>query len=67
VVNDQIVIREMLKMSIQLDHDVMDGDPMARCRSELSEKIEKWLNLLNNKISMGFLPHDYHPKSFKIK
>jgi len=45
VVQDQVVIREMLKMSILMDHDVMDGAPMARFIAELSKNIEKGLNL----------------------
>ena len=45
VVQDQVVIREMLKMSILMDHDVMDGAPMARFIAELSQNIEKGLNL----------------------
>ncbi|WP_278043589.1 2-oxo acid dehydrogenase subunit E2 [Cecembia calidifontis] len=39
------MIREILKMSILLDHDVMDGAPMARFVAELSKNIERGLNL----------------------
>ena len=45
IVDDQVAIREMLKMSILMDHDVMDGAPMARFIAELSQNIEKGLNL----------------------
>ncbi|PSL07344.1 2-oxoacid dehydrogenase/acyltransferase catalytic subunit [Cecembia rubra] len=45
VYNDQIIIREILKMSILMDHDVMDGAPMARFIAELSKNIERGLNL----------------------
>lgn len=45
VINDRIEIREMLKMSILFDHDVIDGAPMARFISELSQNIENGLNL----------------------
>ena len=40
VVNDSIVIREYLKMTILLDHDVIDGAPAARFVSQLSDYIE---------------------------
>lgn len=45
VVNDKIEIREMLNMSILIDHDVIDGAPMARFIRELSSNIEKGLFL----------------------
>ncbi len=41
VVDDIIVIREMLKMTVLIDHDVMDGAPMARFISELTHNIER--------------------------
>ncbi len=41
VVNDQIVIREMLNMTVLLDHDVVDGAMMARFISRLSGNIEE--------------------------
>ena len=45
VIEDRIEIREILNMSILLDHDVIDGAPMARFISELSKNIENGLNL----------------------
>ena len=45
VIKDRIEIREILNMSILLDHDVIDGAPMARFISELSKNIENGLNL----------------------
>jgi pyruvate/2-oxoglutarate dehydrogenase complex dihydrolipoamide acyltransferase (E2) component len=45
VVNDKIEIREMLKMSILIDHDVIDGANMARFISDLSRNIESGLHL----------------------
>jgi pyruvate/2-oxoglutarate dehydrogenase complex dihydrolipoamide acyltransferase (E2) component len=45
VVEDKIEIREMLNMSILLDHDVIDGAPMARFINDLSKNIENGLNL----------------------
>lgn len=45
VVNDMIEIREMLKMSILIDHDVIDGANMARFISDLSRNIENGLNI----------------------
>ncbi|MBU1370673.1 MAG: 2-oxo acid dehydrogenase subunit E2 [Bacteroidetes bacterium] len=45
VIEDKIEIREILNMSILLDHDVIDGAPMARFISELSKHIENGLNL----------------------
>ena len=41
VVNDKIEIREMLNMTVLLDHDVVDGAEMARFISKLSDNIEK--------------------------
>jgi len=41
VVNDQIVIREMLNMTVLIDHDVIDGAAMARFIHQLSKNIEK--------------------------
>jgi pyruvate/2-oxoglutarate dehydrogenase complex dihydrolipoamide acyltransferase (E2) component len=45
VVDDRIEIREMLHMTILLDHDVIDGAPMARFISDFSENIEKGVGL----------------------
>jgi len=45
VVNDSIEIRDILRMSVLIDHDVMDGAPMARFISDLSRNIEHGLNL----------------------
>ena len=40
VLEDEIAIREMLKMTILMDHDVMDGAPMARFVNKLVASIE---------------------------
>ncbi len=45
IIEDKIEIREMLNMSILIDHDVIDGAPMARFISELTKNIENGLNL----------------------
>jgi pyruvate/2-oxoglutarate dehydrogenase complex dihydrolipoamide acyltransferase (E2) component len=45
VVDDAIKIREILNMTVLLDHDVIDGAPMARFISDLSENIEKGTGL----------------------
>ena len=45
VVDDKVEIREVLKMTILLDHDVIDGAPMTRFLSNLSENIEKGIGL----------------------
>ncbi|PKL85310.1 MAG: dehydrogenase [Ignavibacteriae bacterium HGW-Ignavibacteriae-1] len=45
VVDDRIEIREILNMSILLDHDVIDGAQMARFINKLSKNIENGLNL----------------------
>ena len=45
VVEDKVEIREVLKMTILLDHDVIDGAPMTRFLSNLSENIEKGIEL----------------------
>ena len=41
VVKDEIVPREILNMTVLMDHDVVDGAPMARFVSHLSKIIEK--------------------------
>ncbi|MCF7920918.1 MAG: 2-oxo acid dehydrogenase subunit E2 [Candidatus Cloacimonetes bacterium] len=41
VVADKIEVREILKMTILLDHDVMDGANMARFISDLTKNIER--------------------------
>ncbi|MCI1640445.1 MAG: 2-oxo acid dehydrogenase subunit E2 [Bacteroidales bacterium] len=40
VAHDAIEIREILNMSILIDHDVIDGAPMARFINELNNSIE---------------------------
>jgi len=40
-VNDVILIREILKMTVLFDHDVIDGAPMVRFLKDLTEQIEK--------------------------
>jgi len=44
-VNGRIEIREFLNMTVLIDHDVMDGAPMARFISKLSQNIESGLGL----------------------
>jgi len=44
-INQNIEIREMLNLTILLDHDVMDGAPMARFIRDLSGNIENGKNL----------------------
>ncbi|MBN2362683.1 2-oxo acid dehydrogenase subunit E2 [candidate division WOR-3 bacterium] len=41
VVGDNIQIREILNMTILMDHDVIDGSPMARFLSDISQNIQK--------------------------
>jgi len=41
VVDNKIEIREILNMTILLDHNVIDGGPMVRFISDLSENISK--------------------------
>lgn len=45
VIDDRIEIREILNMSILMDHDVIDGAPMARLISDLTKNIENGLNI----------------------
>lgn len=45
VVNDKIEIREVLNMTVLLDHDVIDGAYMARFISKLSENLENGTGL----------------------
>ena len=41
IFNNKIEIREILRISILIDHDVIDGAPMARFICDLSSNIEK--------------------------
>lgn len=41
VVNKQIVIREIMNITVMMDHDVVDGANMARFLSDLTQRIEK--------------------------
>jgi pyruvate/2-oxoglutarate dehydrogenase complex dihydrolipoamide acyltransferase (E2) component len=45
VIDDRIEIREILNMSILIDHDVIDGAPIARLIADLSKNIESGLNI----------------------
>lgn len=45
VVDDKIEIREILHMSVLMDHDVMDGANMARLISDLTKNVEGGMNL----------------------
>lgn len=45
IIDDKIEIREMLNMSILIDHDVIDGAIMARFINELTKNIENGMNL----------------------
>lgn len=45
IINNKIEIREILNMTILLDHDVIDGAPMARFISKLCENLEKGIAL----------------------
>ena len=45
VADNKIEIREMLNMTVLLDHDVMDGAPMARFIRELSNNIRNGIFL----------------------
>ena len=40
VVKDEILIREILNMTILIDHDVIDGAPMVRLLNDLTKTIE---------------------------
>lgn len=44
VAGEAVAIRDILKMTILLDHDVIDGAPMARFVSELAQNLESGLN-----------------------
>ena len=39
-VNGEIVLRDMLNLTILLDHDVIDGAPMARFIADLTQRME---------------------------
>ena len=45
VVDDRIVVRDMLHLTVLLDHAVVDGAPMARFVSNLSENIKNGVGL----------------------
>ena len=49
VIDNEIAIREILNVSILIDHDVMDCAPMARFINELRINIENGLDLKNEK------------------
>ncbi|TAL61707.1 MAG: dehydrogenase [Bacteroidetes bacterium] len=44
-IDNKIEIREILKMTVLLDHDVFDGAPMARFIRDLSKNIENGIGL----------------------
>jgi len=50
VADDKIVIRDILKVFVLIDHDVMEGTPMARFINELKINIENGLNSAIKKI-----------------
>lgn len=41
VIGSEVVIREFLKMTVLLDHDVIDGAPMARFIAQLAANVER--------------------------
>jgi pyruvate/2-oxoglutarate dehydrogenase complex dihydrolipoamide acyltransferase (E2) component len=45
VIDDKIEIRDILNMSVLIDHDVIDGAPMARFISMLTKNLEKGILL----------------------
>ncbi len=45
VVDNEIKIREMLNMTILVDHDLVDGAPMVRLLKDLTSSIEKGVNI----------------------
>ncbi len=45
VVNDTVEIRKILNMTVLLDHDVVDGAPMARFINTLSKNVEDAVGL----------------------
>lgn len=47
VINDEIKIREILNMTILIDHDVIDGAPMVRLLNDLTKYIETGESLQN--------------------
>lgn len=48
VVDNKIDIRDILKMTVLIDHDVIDGAPMARFVSDLTQNIETGLNIITS-------------------
>lgn len=48
VKGNELIIREILNMTILLDHDVIDGAPMARFISNLSRNIQEGIGLSTN-------------------
>jgi len=48
VVNDEIKIREYLCLTITVDHDIVDGGPLARFVERLTELIENAYKLSND-------------------
>lgn len=48
VIDDEIRIREILNMTILVDHDVIDGAPMVRFLNDLTKYIESGEEISNN-------------------
>jgi pyruvate/2-oxoglutarate dehydrogenase complex dihydrolipoamide acyltransferase (E2) component len=46
VVDNEIKIREILNMTVLVDHDLVDGAPMVRLLKDLTTSIEKGVNFL---------------------
>jgi pyruvate/2-oxoglutarate dehydrogenase complex dihydrolipoamide acyltransferase (E2) component len=40
VVNNEVVIRDILNVTVLLDHDVIDGGPMVRFINDLAKSVE---------------------------
>lgn len=53
VIDDEIKIREILNMTVLIDHDVIDGANMARFLGELTERIERGRSFSDSPFQAG--------------
>jgi pyruvate/2-oxoglutarate dehydrogenase complex dihydrolipoamide acyltransferase (E2) component len=47
VIGDKIEIREYLSMTVSVDHDIVDGAPLARFVARLTELVENAFGLID--------------------
>jgi len=48
VINNEIKVREILNMTVLVDHDVIDGAPMVRFLDDLTDYLETGKEITDN-------------------